>query len=265
MGYPRKLLNPGEQVAVDVVPHWKYLARPVFMVIVVVAGAVVALQYQIPRWAQLALAGAVAVVLLWLLGRYLLWVTTSFVVTNQRLILRKGVLRRSGREILIDRLTDITYKQTLTDRLFRCGDILLESPGREGQEVLADLPHPIRIQNEICRLVSQRGAAAAAPGGQAAGWPAPASYSAGPVTGTGAAGAAGVPTSADPARGVVTGSGRIYVGSVGTGTSAGEAAGVTVGDPTVAEQLSQLDDLRRRGVISRREFAAKKSELLSRM
>jgi Short C-terminal domain len=34
---------------------------------------------------------------------------------------------------------------------------------------------------------------------------------------------------------------------------------------SVAEQLSQLDDLRRRGVISRREFAAKKSELLSRM
>ena len=25
---PRKLLNPGERVAVDVVPHWKYMARP---------------------------------------------------------------------------------------------------------------------------------------------------------------------------------------------------------------------------------------------
>jgi hypothetical protein len=33
----------------------------------------------------------------------------------------------------------------------------------------------------------------------------------------------------------------------------------------VADQLSQLDDLRRRGVISRREFAAKKAELLQRM
>ena len=70
--------------------------------------------------------------LLWLVERYLRWVTTSFVVTNQRLILRKGILRRSGREIMLDRLSDITYKQTLSDRLLRCGDILIESAGREG-------------------------------------------------------------------------------------------------------------------------------------
>ncbi|HTT91907.1 MAG TPA: PH domain-containing protein [Acidimicrobiales bacterium] len=267
MGYPRKLLNPGEQVVVDVVPHWKYLVRPVVVVVVVVAGAVVALQYQLPRWAQLAVAGAVALVLLWLLARYLRWVTTSFVVTNQRLILRKGVLRRTGREILIDRLTDITYKQTLTDRLLRCGDILLESPGREGQERLADLPHPIRIQNEICRLVSRRDGAAMVPGGQVAGWP-PSSYTPGAGSGL----SAGAPAAGGPARGTVTGSGRVYAGAVGAGgaagmgtSGAGDTASATVGDPTVAEQLSQLDDLRRRGVISRREFAAKKSELLSRM
>ncbi len=36
-------------------------------------------------------------------------------------------------------------------------------------------------------------------------------------------------------------------------------------EPSVADQLQELDDLRKRGVISRREFAAKKAELLSRM
>jgi membrane protein YdbS with pleckstrin-like domain len=265
MGYPSKLLNPGERVAVDVVPHWKYLARPVLAVAVAVAGAVVALQYQPPRWAELAIAGVVVLALLWLLGRYLGWVTTSFVVTNQRLILRKGVLRRSGREILIDRLTDITYKQTLTDRLLRCGDILLESPGREGREVLVDLPHPIRIQNEICRVVSQRDAVAGGTGGQVVGgWPPPASYAPNPTAGTGAQSALGP----EPVRGTAAGSGRVYVGDVGGGPGPGEATAGTLGEPTaatVAEQLSQLDDLRRRGVISRREFAAKKSELLSRM
>jgi hypothetical protein len=34
---------------------------------------------------------------------------------------------------------------------------------------------------------------------------------------------------------------------------------------SLAEQLSQLGDLRKRRVISRREFAAKKAEILSRM
>ena len=110
----------------------------------------------VPRWAELAIAGCIVLCLLWLAGRYLRWVTTSFVVTNQRLILRKGVLRRHGREILLDRLTDITYNQTLSTGCWDVATSMLESPGREGQEVFPDLPHPIRIQNEIYRLISQR-------------------------------------------------------------------------------------------------------------
>jgi membrane protein YdbS with pleckstrin-like domain len=249
MGYPKKLLNPGERVAVDVVPHWKYLALPAVSVAIVLAGAIVALQFQVPRWADLAIAGVMVVCLLWLVRRYLRWVTTSFVVTNQRLIVRKGVFRRSGREILIDRLTDITYKQTLTDRLLRSGDILLESPGREGQEVLKDLPRPIKIQNEICRLVSERdGVQGRSGAGQA------------PGSAPGAAPAAVAPAGGGIAPGPGPGSGRVYVGPAPSEVTTG-----SLSETTVAEQLSQLDDLRRRGVISRREFAAKKSELLSRM
>jgi uncharacterized membrane protein YdbT with pleckstrin-like domain len=257
MGYPDKLLNPGEQVAVDVVPHWKFMARPALVTILVLAGAIAALQVQPrpPRWAELAIAGLMVLCLVWLLERYLRWVTTSFVVTNQRLILRKGVLRRSGREIMLDRLSDISYKQTLTDRLLRCGDILLESPGREGQEVVVDVPRPVRVQNEISRLVSQRQSAQAPP---AASWPAPADVATGSVGSSSLAGAGA--SSGELARGTVTGSGRVYVGVAPSEVTTGPLS-----EPTVAEQLTQLDDLRRRGVISRREFAAKKSELLSRM
>jgi membrane protein YdbS with pleckstrin-like domain len=253
MGYPEKLLNPGEHVAVDVVPHWKYMAAPALAVAIVLAGAIAALEVepQPPRWAELAIAGVMVLSLVWLVVRYLRWATTSFVVTNQRLVLRKGVFRRTGREILIDRLSDITYKQTLTDRLLRCGDILLESPGRDGQETLKDLPQPIRIQNEICRLVSQRNGAQ----GTAAGAQGVVSSTPDPVAGPSGTGPAGPGT----AQATVTGAGRVYVGA------AADVATGQLSEPTVAEQLSQLDELRRRGVISRREFAAKKSELLSRM
>ena len=74
MGYPEKLLNPGEYVAVDVVPHWKYMARPAAAVVLALAGAIVALQLQPPRWAELAIAGVMVLSLLWLVERYLRWV-----------------------------------------------------------------------------------------------------------------------------------------------------------------------------------------------
>jgi hypothetical protein len=234
MGYPSKLLNPGEQLAVDVRPHWKYLAGPASALIVVLAGAVAALVANVYQWAELALAGLLVVCVGWLAVRYVKWATTSFAVTSERLVLRKGVLRRTGREIRLDSLTDISYSQSLVDRVLRCGDILLESPGRDSQEVFPDLPHPVSIQNEIYRLLDQRrgGWSAANPSAPSMA-PAPAAApapDAGPATGPGAGGAQG--------------------------------AG---GEQTLADQLSQLDDLRRRGVISRREFAAKKAELLSRM
>ncbi len=175
MGYPEKSLNPGEQVSIDVRPHWKYLAGPIFAVAVVVVGSVVALVESVPHWAELALAALLVLCLLWLGGRYIRWVTTSFVVTTERLIMRKGILRRTVREILLDRLTDITYNQTLLDRILGCGDILLESPGRDSQEVFPDLPHPVRIQNEIYRLINLR-----RPGASVAGTGDPAAHSASP-------------------------------------------------------------------------------------
>ena len=165
MGYPTKLLNPGEQLAVDVRPHWKYLAGPVAALIIALAGAIAALVEQVPQWAELALAGLLVVCVAWLAGRYLRWATTSFAVTSERLVLRKGILRRTGREIRLDSLTDISCSQSLSDRVLRCGDILLESPGRDSQEVFPDLPHPVAIQNEIYRLLNQRRGPAAGAGG----------------------------------------------------------------------------------------------------
>ncbi len=262
MGYPEKSLNPGEQVAIDVRPHWKYLAGPIFAVAVVVVGSVVALVESVPHWAELALAALLVLCLLWLGGRYIRWVTTSFVVTTERLIMRKGILRRTVREILLDRLTDITYNQTLLDRILGCGDILLESPGRDSQEVFPDLPHPVKIQNEIYRLINQR-----RPGSWVAGTGDPAAYSAAPS-------GAGAPANA-PANSPGNAPGSTSGGVVpvpGDAPSAAPFAGVAATDApagprelSVADQLNQLDDLRKRGVISRREFAAKKAELLSRM
>jgi len=258
MGYPEKSLNPGEQVSIDVRPHWKYLAGPIFAVAVVVVGSVVALVESVPRWAELALAALLVLCLLWLGGRYVRWVTTSFVVTTERLILRKGILRRTVREILLDRLTDITYNQTLLDRILGCGDILLESPGRDSQEVFPDLPHPVKIQNEIYRLINQR-----RPGSWVAGTGDPAGHSAAPS-------GAGAPTNA-PGNAPSSVSGGVAP-AAGDAPSSAPFAGVAATDApagprelSVADQLSQLDDLRKRGVISRREFAAKKAELLSRM
>jgi len=50
-----------------------------------------------------------------------------------------------------------------------------------------------------------------------------------------------------------------------TGGPGAGSAGTAGGAPSIAEQLIQLDDLRRRGILTDDEFDAKKAELLSRL
>jgi membrane protein YdbS with pleckstrin-like domain len=149
MPIPGRLLNEGEEVAVDVRPHWWYLAGPVVVLGVVIAAAVTAAVLSASTWVVWIVLGALALAAAWLIGRYIRWASTSLVVTNCRLISRSGVFVRNGREIPLAALTDISYHQSLLERLIGAGDVLLESAGRDGREVFPDLPRPARIQQAI--------------------------------------------------------------------------------------------------------------------
>ena len=201
MGFPARLLNDGEEVVLDVRPHWWYLAGPAVAAVVVLAGALAAAVLSVPLAAAWVAVVALLATVGWLLARYARWASTSLVVTTERVVRRQGVLGRSGREIPLSAVSDVSYRQRLLQRLVGAGDLLLESAGRDSQEVFCDLPHPARIQHELHRQM-RMARQEALPG-----W-----------------------------RG-----------------------------PSIPEQIDQLDDLCRRGVITRAEFDRKKSELLDRL
>ena len=62
-------------------------------------------------------------------------------------------MAKPGREIPLDHINDISYHQTIFDRLIGAGDLVIESAGQRSQEVFPDLPQPGRIQNEIYRQI----------------------------------------------------------------------------------------------------------------
>jgi uncharacterized membrane protein YdbT with pleckstrin-like domain len=155
MSFPTRLLNEGEEVVLDLHPHWWYLSGPVVTVLVAVGASLAGYAAGIPTALQLVLVAAVLISLVWLLIRYARWHTTSFVLTNDRLVRRSGVIAKRGREIPLDHINDISYNQTIFDRVIGAGDVSIESAGRRGQEVFPDLPKPGLIQNEIYRLIEQ--------------------------------------------------------------------------------------------------------------
>jgi membrane protein YdbS with pleckstrin-like domain len=203
VGYSRRLLNPGEKVLVDVRPHWWYLAGPVSLLVLVIAGAVAAFVESVPKWVSWIVLVALALSVLWLASRYVRWVTSRLIVTDARVIERRGIVARSGREIPLNALTDIGYRQSIFERIIGAGNVILESAGRRSQEVFPDLPNPAYIHNVIFRQMQANRQSSLA----------------------------------------------------GAGTSS----------DSIPSQIEQLDQLRRRGLITDAEFDAKKVELLDRL
>ena len=156
MSFPHKYLNEGEEIVLDQRPHWFFLAGPV-----IALGATLALAVTVSSRVEgdlqpVALVPTLLLVgasLLWVLVRYAKWATTSFVITTDRLIHRHGVLSKSGREIPLERLNDVSFHQTLFQRLLGSGDLLIESAGERGQQMFSGFPHPERTQNRIHRQI----------------------------------------------------------------------------------------------------------------
>lgn len=155
MAFPTKLLNEGEVVVLDLHPHWWFLTPPVSAVIVTLVATVGVAAATKVTALKLALVALLLITVVWLVVRYLRWVTTNLVLTNHRLVHRTGIVAKSGREIPLDHINDISYRQHFFERLIGAGDVVIESAGRDSQEVFEDLPHPGRIQNEIYRQIDE--------------------------------------------------------------------------------------------------------------
>src|ERR1700675_1112581 len=150
MPYPKRLLNDGEEVALDLRPHWWYFSRHILSGIPLLLLLVLAFKVDNTVlwwfWAVLALVWAG-----WLALQYLNWTFTHFVVTSSRVIFRTGVLSKHGVEIPMNRIANINFNQPMGEGGTRAGDLEIESAGKDGQSKFDDVWHPDAVQQELYR------------------------------------------------------------------------------------------------------------------
>lgn len=158
MGFPENILDSDEHVVRNLRPHWRRVAGPVVLAPIVVGLASYG-YFSLPdngarkvlRWIILVVA---AVVLIWWSVRpFLFWLTTRYVVTDRRVLMRSGVLSRKGRDVPLTRVNDVSFTRSLIERFFGSGTLVIESAGERGQVTLNDVPQVEDVQREIYRLV----------------------------------------------------------------------------------------------------------------
>lgn len=150
-------LGPDEHVVAYTRGHWKALGVPVLILIVTCALTgfllAAALAKAGPPLAWVVLAAAVLVIGRFTVRPFLRWLAVSYTVTNRRVILRSGVVRRSRRDVPIQGIGDVRTERGFLDRLLGCGTLIVTDAGEFGQSVLPDVPRVKALQLTIADLI----------------------------------------------------------------------------------------------------------------
>ncbi|MDH3755166.1 MAG: PH domain-containing protein, partial [Acidimicrobiia bacterium] len=153
MPFPKEMLNQGEELLLDLRPHWWYIApsaallgaAAILAVVVLTATDNGPVRVLVGLLLLLALGGFVV--------RYVRWAGINFVVTSGRVISRTGVIAKKGIEIPLDRINTVFFNQGLFERLIGAGDLGIESAGEGGRQTFEDIRKPREVQQEIYRAM----------------------------------------------------------------------------------------------------------------
>ncbi len=150
MGFDASNLHGNEKIVVDTHPHWIMLAKGVVILLMAVA---IGIWLLAQGWegasgtvANTVAALAIITSLLYMLQRWISWVSTNFVVTTDRCVYREGIISKRGVEIPLERINTVFFNQSVIDRIIGAGTLTIESAGENGVQTFQDVRDPIGVQ-----------------------------------------------------------------------------------------------------------------------
>ena len=159
MTYPDRLLTEGESIVSKFRPHWRLLIVPVLWVVGVIAAIVLVYRVIPPDDSRIDLITSIVLALALIpltVAPLVNWWFTSYILTSERLITRRGMIARSGIEIPLENINDVQFSQNVIERILKSGDLLIESAGESGQSRFSDIPDPEGFQSLLYRVREQR-------------------------------------------------------------------------------------------------------------
>jgi membrane protein YdbS with pleckstrin-like domain len=90
---------------------------------------------------------------LWIFWDIASWRATHYILTTQRVMIQKGIIRKRKIYMPYNMIQDIDVSQGLLERIFKAGDIEISGGHEHTQVVMEDIPNPSQIDNTINRLM----------------------------------------------------------------------------------------------------------------
>jgi uncharacterized membrane protein YdbT with pleckstrin-like domain len=151
-------LAEGETIVMQLRTHPKKVIKPILLLVVLIVALVALWVVPLPVDRIVLWFATLALVVLGLAaaaGPYLRWRTTRYIITNQRVALRTGILTQTGRDIPLYRINNVTFEKQLSDRFWGCGTLVISDGTDQPGMVLDDVPDVERVQRALQDLVRQ--------------------------------------------------------------------------------------------------------------
>jgi uncharacterized membrane protein YdbT with pleckstrin-like domain len=149
MTYVNSILEPGEHVRYHTTVTWTIYMPAVLLAICALASLLGAMSYadmvNIGWFAAIvfALAAVVAFIPAW----FRRW-TTEIAVTDRRIILKRGLIRRHTVEMNMQKVESVDVDQTLIGRLFNYGNVTIRGTG-SSFESLRMIDAPLKLRTTV--------------------------------------------------------------------------------------------------------------------
>ena len=151
-------LHPGEDVVFEGHPSWRALLS-FYVGGVVAAIAVAVVVGLLTSTVTGVLVGAALVAALIVFG-FVKRMSTTYLVSSQRLYIRRGLLAKRVQQTRIDRVQNVNTQQSLRERLLRVGTVDFDTAGSDDSEFrFVGIADPAQVVNAVDR--AQREAAVA--------------------------------------------------------------------------------------------------------
>jgi uncharacterized membrane protein YdbT with pleckstrin-like domain len=153
-------LHPGEEIVFDGHPSWRSTLS--FYVAGILAVAVVVVIALLVQGGGLAVLGGVVALAILLAAGLAKRAGTRYVITDQRLHIRRGLLARHVQQTSIDRVQNVNTSQSLLERVLQVGTVDFDTAGSDDSEFrfvgVADPADVVARVDRAQRAASGRGA-----------------------------------------------------------------------------------------------------------
>ena len=149
MAYGDSILEPGETVRYHTTVSWTIYTPAILLAICALAALLAAVSYtdmvNVGWFAAIVfgLAAIVAAIPAW----FRRW-TTEIAVTDRRIILKRGLIRRHTVEMNMQKVESVDVDQTLIGRLFNYGNVTIRGTG-SSFETLRMVDSPLKLRSTV--------------------------------------------------------------------------------------------------------------------